>query len=695
MLLVLALSCSGNPYGKDVVLGEDLGEWAAADLSCGSVDDCFSGEACVDGTCQVERCATNLSSSAPPMGKSFPFFQEVEFGFADTTQYQGSFWIDQYAPEGGEYEFSLEASGRMTDITGGNFDGERIEGYAAAVEGQERIAVLGTTMSANPGFVPVAIDAGDVDGDGLDEVIAIAQEDEIAVCHLDTGSCDLWGFEDRTRLQDVAVADIDGDGFEEPVVLLGTDPRYLYAFHPHAELTGEELDYYDEVENDELLRITAGDIDGDFKAEVIGLKDPYWCLWCEDELHVWDSIPDGTWSLRYYSGVADDLNDIAAGDTDRDDIVEIVTIGAGNSITVEDPGQNRFTERYSANLSVSSNPNRVAMADHDGDAPRARLVEGPQAVEGGIVPTMVIGIPPYHRDYSTGTAGAGYGEGESVNESLTDTVSMGLDASIGTSPSFFGLFGTDLSAKTSYGSSSAATQSKTLAMGNRYFVSANESYGPDYGAVVIGWGCFDAYRYEMDDPSNHIGGDGEPIVITVPTGGSQALYSTTRYNALAEANGNLPLIEMPYTIGDPSSYPTRPERLNGKKIPEEDLVFLESNAYTVSDVGSVGWFNIMDESNANSEATNWSLGASAGITAFGVKVGGGYTEGWGSSYSLSIGQNALFYGSVPPMPDNLATPEDEYAANAFTVTPWVYRETWEDEDGNPLDYLVMTYSVEE
>ncbi len=695
MWLVLALSCSGNPYGNDVELGEDLGEWGAADLTCSSSEDCFSGETCTDGTCQVERCAINLASSVPPMGKSFPFFQEVELGFADTTQYQGSYWIDQYAPEAGEYENSLEADGRMTDIAGGNFDGDRFESYAAVVNNQSRIKVLGTNLSADPGFVPVAIDAGDVDGDGLDEVIAIAQETDIAVCHLDTGGCDLWAFEDRTRLQDVAVADIDGDGFEEPVILMGAGDRYLYAFHPHAELTGEEIDYYQLVENDELLRITAGDIDGDFKAEVIGLKDPYWCLWCEDELHVWDSIPDGTWALRFFSGVADDLSDIAAGDTDRDDIIEVVTVGAGNSITLEDPQGNRFVQRYAANLSVSSNPNRVAMADHDGDAPRAKLVDGPLPVEGGMVPTMVIGIPPYHRDYSAGSSSAGYGEGESVNESLTDTVSMGLDASVGTSPSFFGLFGTDLSAKTSYGSSTSASRSKTLAMGNRYSVSANEQYGPNYGAVVIGWGCFDAYRYEMDDPAGHVGGDGEPIVITVPTGGGQALYSTTRYNAIAEALGNLPRIEMPYTVGDPSSYSSRAERLNGEKIAGEDLVFVESNTYTVSDVGSVGWFNIVDESNANSEATSWSLGASAGITAFGVKVGGGYTEGWGSSYSLTIGENALFYGSIPPMPDNLATPEDEYAANAFRVTPWVYRESWEDADGNPLDYLVMTYSVEE
>ena len=112
-------------------------------------------------------------------------------------------------------------------------------------------------------------------------------------------------------------------------------------------------------------------------------------------------------------------------------------------------------------------------------------------------------------------------------------------------------------------------------------------------------------------------------------------------------------------------------------------------------MGDVVWFNVVSESVTNSEVTSESLGASASITAFGVEVGASVTEGWSQGYSLTIGSDAVFYGGIPPMPDRLSTPEDEYAGNRYSTTPWIYVDHWTDESGNEASFMVMTYSVGE
>ena len=356
----------------------------------------------------------------------------------------------------------------------------------------------------------------------------------------------------------------------------------------------------------------------------------------------------------------------------------------------------RWVQVYDDDLSISSNPERIAMGDHDGDAPTARLVDGPVRREGAIVPMVVMTLPPYHQQYSSGKAVIGFGDNESNSESMSDTVSLTLSADVGTSPDFFGLFGTKFSARVDHTVTNTISRDRSYLIGSRYTLSAEpEIYGPNYGGVVIGWGCFDAFLYEIDDPRGRLGGDGEKVVITVPTGGGQALYNTGRYNAMAEALGGLPTVDIPYTVGDPRSYPSRPERLGGRKIQEETLLFPEPRSYTVSDVGAVGWWNSVGESVTNTSATNTSLGATVGITAFGVSVGGGISQGWGSSYGLTVGTSALIYGSLPPLPDDLSTPEDEHARNRYTVTPWTYQESWKDDDGNEAKYWVVTYEVDE
>jgi hypothetical protein len=251
-----------------------------------------------------------------------------------------------------------------------------------------------------------------------------------------------------------------------------------------------------------------------------------------------------------------------------------------------------------------------------------------------------------------------------------------------------------VSTKISYGVSRTLGTSSRVSVGSRYSISAQpELYGSEYGAVVVTWGCFDGYSYELDDPEGYIDDDGGEFVMTMPTGGGVTLLSTQRYNAMAEAIEGLPIMDVPYTVGDVSSYPSTPETVDGDALTNSNLLFTDATSYTVSDVGKVSWRLNTSETTTNSVSLTQDLGVSAGVTVGGVSVGVGASYGWGEGYSLSVGESAFFSGSLPPLPDDLDTPEDEYERHAYQVTPYVYLQDYEDSAGNEASYYVMTYTA--
>jgi hypothetical protein len=223
-----------------------------------------------------------------------------------------------------------------------------------------------------------------------------------------------------------------------------------------------------------------------------------------------------------------------------------------------------------------------------------------------------------------------------------------------------------------------------------------EVYGPQHGAVTLAWGCFNAYVYEVEDPSGILGpgANGEQFVMTVPVDGAVSLWSTTRYNAMAEAVGNLPIIDLTYTVGDPSSYPTEVESWDGRTLDDEDLLFDADQWYTVSDVGDISWRRSVSERETEGWRMSQDMGLSASVTAAGVSVGGGVSVGWGTGYSLQVGTGAFFSGSLPSLPDDPDTPEDEWSQHRYSMNPYVYLHTYETENGGEAYYYVQNFIVE-
>ncbi|MBW2459692.1 MAG: hypothetical protein JRI68_34700, partial [Deltaproteobacteria bacterium] len=62
-------------------------------------------------------------------------------------------------------------------------------------------------------------------------------------------------------------------------------------------------------------------------------------------------------------------------------------------------------------------------------------------------------------------------------------------------------------------------------------------------------------------------------------------------------------------------------------------------------------------------------------------------------YSIKVGHSNLFAGSVPPVPDNPETPEDEYMLNRYSFTPVVYKQHYLDSYGEDAAYYVMHFAV--
>ncbi len=497
----------------------------------------------------------------------------------------------------------------------------------------------------------------------------------------------------------MAVADVDGDGILEPIFLLEADGGWLVRVENlDADRTGQPADYTTEVDLAEVERISAGDLDGDGRAEVALLDDKGVFGTRDDHVFLlgFSEEEGGFQDLGEFTLDYGRLKDIALGDMDADGVAELVVLDEYNkliSYRYEDEALELLEERE---IAVTMNPSFLALGDHDGDSPRAELAHGPEVVSGAQVPIVLLYLPPFSYEYSSGFSYGGYGLGETYSETYTDTVSLSINADVGVRAEFLSVFKTSFTEKVAWKTSQTLGTSSSLATGGRSSLRSDpDTFGTHYGAVVVSWGCFHAYTYEVVDPSGHYGdADGEPIVLTVPVDGGTAMLSTNRYNAMAEIVGDLPEMPVPYQVGDPTTYPTSPETIHGDPIPDEDYVFPGLTWYEVSDVGYVGWFNQIGESSSESTTSGLDLGASANVTVAGVSVGAGFTAGWGQGYSVSMGETALFMGGIPPFVDDPSTPADEYVDNFYRVAPVVYRQEYTDVEGNQSRFFVSTYVVD-
>jgi len=591
-------------------------------------------------------------------------------------------------------------SEQVVDLAGGNLVDIRNEALAVAVEGRAAIGIISGSgrVWIDAPFEPAAVAAGDTDGNGYAEAILLDMRGQGAVCDTIEGQCEMMQPMPADKGIDAAAGDVDGDGIDEVIFLLEKDGNaFLYIINIDAPLTGQPEFYQSSYLDDAPFRISAGDLDNDGSAEVVGLYDGGYMGFADDEIITYQLyeqavIRRGLWEM---DGV-ETATDIEVGDTDADGRHEAIVVDEGGIVRILQAAADfTFNEILSDSIDTWG-ALRVTTADVDGDSPVGILKEGPTPVSGPTVLTTLLLLPPYYHGISNGTSSIGFGDGESTSESFSDSISLSLKTDVGLSAGLFGdAFKVGLSASLSRGVSLTSGQSSFVYIGNRYNISADpDRHGKYYGAVIVSCGCFDAYLYEMDDPAGKLGENGAEFGILVPVGGQALQLSTTRYNAIAQSVGDLPIIEVPYAVGDANTYPIWHQTLDGLPIPDEDLVFSQLPNFPVSDVGKVGWFFVVGSSETNSVSLSTSISTGASLSFAGLSFGVGMTEGQGESHSITIGSACLFYGGIPPIYDDPATTDiDEYLKYSYSVTPVVFRQHYQTADGQDAAYYVVSYSI--
>jgi len=659
------------------------------DISCTSNADCSQGEVCEDQVCQMARCGETYSSTAP-MGDNHFFGTDGELAVVSD-----DFFIDGFESTDGKYlnSWDLQNTSKVIDVAGGNLHGKRPHTIAVAIDGSDKVLLNGPEGlgEINVGMWPKALAIGDVDADGIDELVAFGANGDIALCQVDKKKCSSASI-DGVQGKDVAVADVDGDGFAEAIFLLEySDKTDIIVWNTDADTTGQEQTVGWQL-NFPVRAISAGDTNGNGVAEVAALEDGGWWGWKDDKVHLFSPATE---QIILTKGVYGHTVDVAVGDRDSDDKAEVAILREDNKLELFKFKDSQLSSMATFPLAVGEAAQRISFIDWNGDSASGKLLSGPELIAGRAVPIAALMFPPYPRDFAAGSFSANVtlGNNESTSQSLSDTLtlSLGLTVSYGAeTPLFKAKVGAYFGKDFSY----TKTVTKSQTVGQRFWVVADpELHGSEYAAVVLSCGCFHRYRYVTEDPGNKLGGSGQELDVFVPVGGQTMLWSSKRYNAMAKSLGTLPVIEVPVRVGDMSSYPEQLQTIDGQPIPSQDLLFPNTPTFQSSDVGFVGFWlvNGQQESNAFAETTKLGVNGSLGVGGLSVdsELGIGVTQG----YSITVGKDTIFAGGVPPIPDDPETPEDEYQLHRYSFTPTVYRQHYTDSAGEDAAYYVLTYAV--
>jgi hypothetical protein len=621
-----------------------------AALLCEAQADCGDGESCIDGVCQLSRCTDGPYASAPPLAEASILARDAEL-------------------------VAVGGSDDLIDATGARWRDAEREQLVAIRRGGRSLLADGAP-SVDVGFVPHAIDAGDVDGDPLDEVIAVSEAGDIAICS--AAGCDRYHVD--AEIRDVAVGDVDGDLRRELVFLLGDADRLLI-WNLDADETGESETATVPVPGG-VRRIDAATVDG--VAAIAAVVDGGWLGLASDRLLLW--------SLA--GGELDELGrddrrgliDVAGGDSDGDGDDEVGAVDDGGLLLYRDQ---LARATWIADVAGAA---AVAMIDVDGDSARASLVGGPELILGKLLPVMVLELPPYDAAHSDGRSSIFAGTTESTSETLSDTVSLTVGTTIGFSGAIPLAAEGSISASVSRTVAASRATATSLTVGDRFVVDAEPGEGDAWAAVVVSSACYHRYRYRIDDPRGALGGADGEISLLVPVAGTAGAMKSDRYNRMADALG-LPRVDVGYTLGDPDSYPARPSLPDGAPVPADDQVFASPPGYLVSDVARVGWWLAVGDSETRSLSRTTGVDVAATVSVAGVKIGGSVGASAGASHSVTVGSDALFGGSVPPIRDLPDTAVDEHARHRFGFSPHVYRRRYRDADGNQAGYYVLSFTV--
>lgn len=763
LLFALLAACSRSGDGDDAggsapPPGSNLDTpgsrpYDSAEFGCKSSKDCGPSEACVAGKCALDVCPSEVPK-APPMGKIFRLAADDELLFLGAESAEPYRAIDKgFRPDGSSVSLPKEA----VDVAGGPVLSHRPNALLVA-DGTSTIRMLTQgqeTRTLDVGFPATRVASGDMDGDGYHEVLAMGSRGSAVCSPKSGGGCvpiplaalpGSSGTQGATaKGSDVTVGDVDGDGLDE-AILIGTDGLIVWSkFHNKALR-------YPYVGG---LDVAAGDLDGDGTDEVV--------ISTGKQLEVVRVTASKLESVAKVDRTG--VVDLAVMDLDADQHADVLVL-TGADATVYTGSEAGLTEWYSAPIALAASFRRVAIMDADGDSAIGTYQYGPEAFPGPMVPATLLLYPPYWKTYQTDTAYVGFGTGESSTETKSESTTfstslmMGIEYQIPEIPIIKNLIGgpkLSVGLKETWKETQGRGFSVKTENYDRWILKADPvTQGPDNAGVVVGASCYAYYEYRLSDPFQKLGSREDDIMpIMVPLQSSTLVMSLKRYNAMAEAQG-MPVMRVPYRVGDPTTYPEAPQTLAGDPIQPEDFIVKEVKFFEVGDVASLDWSRSLEQSSFTELkastglskllevkdlnpfggllASSIGLGVGAapttssknGIRAALEKVSGGgaaLTKKMLFSpttvaataaatflgakalakyesevtdeltYNLAFGKKSSFIGRIPNIPDRPETPEDETAVYRYEFAPVIYREWYTDVLGEKQSFVVVSYAV--
>lgn len=240
------------------------------------------------------------------------------------------------------FDYPVGQSNRLfLDVAVGNFDGSGVETIAMLKKAITQIIFMRTGNDGNHYQIPFAFDintsdndfkeiaAGDVDGDGVDELVVLRKSltSDLLIYDIPanfSGSATLKAsYKIGSGLYDwkgLAVADFNGDGKADIAVLkAGVSQIIIYQVTGSVVSLGTYVNLTDDAAANQWSGVAGGDLDGDGNAELLAVR--YGSGSYDDFLFYkfsgWTVTPAG--SFNYAGGTAHyPWLDVAIGEFDHD-----------------------------------------------------------------------------------------------------------------------------------------------------------------------------------------------------------------------------------------------------------------------------------------------------------------------------------------------------------------------------------------